>query len=233
MKFVYLAVWAYVSEWFVSGEWEFLLGNKYLIISLLATALLVESKNLPIYTRSILALVTLTAYADLINYILWQVSQKELDFSIINALVFFTWLLFTIKRKYPEFIDRLNHDTVNILVMKPKSTFDVFKGLIGFPAASICIYAGGYVWTFRKHTGKFERVHPSHVWLDEHLIINTFVTTTPEILNALERVVGEKRSPYCKCIYSVRHVLNMLGEKYEVKKWWDYIPGIYALKILR
>lgn len=232
MKFVYLAVLAYMAEWFSNGEWEFLLGNKYLIISLLATALLVESKNLPLLTRSVLALVALTAYADLFNFILWQVSHKEIDLSLVNALVFFSWLLFSVKRKYPEFIDRLEHDTVNILIFKPHSTFDVFKGLIGFPAASICIYAGGYVWTFRKHTGKFERVHPSHIWLEEHLIVNTRIIASSEILNALEKVVGEKRSPYCKCVYSIRHVLNMLGDKYKVK-WWDYIPGIYALKILK
>lgn len=232
MKFVYLAILAYVAEWYFS-EWEFLLGNKYLIISLLSSALLVESKNLPIYTRSILALITLTAYADLFNFILWHTSNKEIDFSIINALIFFTWLLFTVQRKYPEFVDRLNHDTVNILILRPKTTFDVFKGLVGFPAASICIYAGGFVWTFRKHSGKFERVHPSYLWLDEHLVVNTGIPATPEILNQLESVVGEKRLPYCKCVYSIRDVLNSLGEKYKIRGWWDYIPGIYALKILR
>lgn len=233
MKFVYLAILAYVAEWFTNGEWELLLGNKYLIISLLATGLLVECKNLPLYARSILALLVISTYGDLFNFILWQTSHREIDFSIINALVFFAWLLFTVQRKYPEFVDRIQHDTVNILILRPKGTFDVIKGLVGFPAASICIYAGGFVWTFRKHTGTFERVHSTHAWIDNHIVVNTGILASDEILNSLEKIVGEKRFPYCKCVYSIRNVLNMLGGKYKINGWWDYIPGVYALKILR
>lgn len=233
MKYIYLVISLYCAEWVIypEAEWEFLLGTKYLIIALFATALFVEFKT-TILNRSILALIVLSVWCDLITYVLWQTNMVEIDLSALCALIFFIWLGTTIKRAYPEHIDTINSDMVCILIKKPTGSFDVIKSLVGFPAASVCIVAGGYMWSFRKHTGKFEKTLLSHVYLDNHLVVNTWIKTTPEIIEELEKVIGEKRLPYCKCVWSIRKVLRLLGGKYN-PRLWDYLPSIYALKIIR
>lgn len=233
MKYIYLAITLYCAEWifYPSAEWEFLLGTKYFIIALVTTGFFVEFKT-TILNRSVLALLALSVWCDLITYVLWQSKISDIDIAPLCALIFFIWLGATIKRAYPDYIDSINGDMVCILIKKPSSSFDVIKSLVGFPAASVCILAGGYVWSFRKHTGKFEKTLSSHVYIDNHLVVNTWKKTTPEIIEELEKVLGEKRSPYCKCVWSIRKVLSFLGGKYK-PNFWDYLPSIYALKIIR
>jgi len=213
------------------AEWEFLLGTKYFIIALLVTALFAESKT-TILNKSVLAILTLSVWCDLITYVLWQSKISNIDLAPLCALMFFVWLGMTVKRAYPNHIDSINGDMVCILVKKPSSQLDVIKSLVGFPAASVCIMSGGYVWSFRKHTGKFEKTLASHIYIENHLVVNTWTKTTPEIIEELEKVLGEKRFPYCKCVWSIRKVLSLLGGKYK-PKFWDYLPSIYALKIIR
>lgn len=233
MKYIYLVIALYCSEWILypDAEWEFLLGTKYLIISLLVTGLFIELKT-SLINRSVLALLVLSAWCDLITYVLWQTGISHTDLSPLCALIFFYWLNLTIHRSYPDHIDSISIYMTCILIKKPTDSFDVFKSLVGFPAASVCILAGGFVWSFRKHTGKFEKTLISHFYLEKHLVVNTLIKTTPEIIAELEKVLGEKRFPYCKCIWSIRKVLSLLGGKYK-PKLWDYLPSIFALKIIR
>jgi len=234
MKYIYLVISLYCAEWlfYPDAEWEFLLLNKYLIIATLVTAIFVEFKT-SLVNRSVLALLTLSVWADFITFTLKHYGAINTDLSIPLALTFFCWLLYTIKRSYPESINSVNANRVAILVMKPKSEIDVFKSLLGAPVPSICIVSDGYVWSFRRHSGTFEKSIYNDNWLSDHIVVDTGIKVTLEMVKELEKVVGKKSFPYCKCVWSVRKVLNMLGGKYRVVSWLDYIPGFYALRILR
>ena len=88
------------------------------------------------------------------------------------------------------------------------------------------------MWSFRHSTGLFSRSIYNPAWLHDHTVVDTGVTVTPEILKELNNVLGVGRFPFCKCIFALRKVLNLMGGVYKVVSWIDYIPGIYARKLL-
>lgn len=234
---IHAIVIIYLIEWllsfYLSSTWEIELDIKFFVIAVLSTALLIETRRKSLMLRSILALVTLSSWSDFINYSLWQLSGRTINLSGIAFVIFISWLIFTIKRKYPDKIDCINEETVNILALRPKSSLDVIKALIGLPAASICIVADGYVWAFRKRSGRFEKGPYCSSWSESHIIIDTKVKITDNIINQLELIIGTKRKPYIKCIWTIRNVLNSLGSKYMITSYIHYIPGIYFMKILK
>lgn len=234
MKYIFLAITLYCVEWifYPDAEWEYLLANKYLIIATLVTAIFIELKADLVY-RSVLALLTLSVWADFITFNLRHFGAIDVDLSIPLSLIFFVWLLYTLKRSYPESINSVNDNRVALLVMKPKTEIDVIKSLVGAPVSSVCLVADGYVWSYRKHSNLFEKSIYNKNWLTDHIVVDTGIKVTPTMTKELERIVGTKSFPYCKCVWTIRNVLNMLGGKYQIKTLFDYIPGIYVLRVLR
>jgi len=225
-----------ISEWliipFIDNQWELTLFIQYILIALLFTYISYLILDRKLLERSIFVLLTLDAWFDVFKFALWQYSNTAIDFSIIGSLMFFCWLLFVIKRQYPEKLDLVNLDNINILILKPKTIFDVIKGLIGYPASSICICANGYVWCFRRKSGVFEKMPYHYQWTESHLVIDTGIKCTQEHKQMLDNLVGTVRTPCIKCVYVIRCLLNTLGCKYSIKSWFDYIPGIYFMRIL-
>lgn len=228
---IYLIEW--LLSFYFSNTWEIELEIKLFTIAILSNALLIETRRKSLLLRSLLALITLSSWSDFINFYLWQLSGRSINLSFYSFIIFIAWLICTIKRKYPNRIDEINNDNVNILALRPKTTLDVIKALIGMPASSICIVADGYVWAFRRRSGLFEKVKYSENWSDSHIIIDTRVKINDNILDKLNNIVGTKRIPYVKCVWTIRHVLNELGNKYKIKSLFDYIPGVYFMKILK
>lgn len=227
----------YIVEWllsfYFSNTWEIELQIKLFINAVLANALLIETRRRSLLLRSLLALITIGLWSDFIDYSLWQWSEQTINLSLVSFVIFIFWLLHTIERQYPERIDEINHDNINILALHPRSTLEVIKALFGLPASSICIVSQGYVWSFRRKSGLFEKNLYSDDLLKRHLIIDTGIEVNDKLLNELDKLIGIKRFPYIKCVWTVRHVLNLLGNHYMITSLFDYIPGVYFIKILK
>lgn len=227
----------YIIEWllsfYFSNTWEIELQLKIFINAFLANALLIETRRRSLLLRSLLALITIGMWSDFVDYSLWQWSEQKINLSPISFIIFIFWLLHTIEREYPDKIDDLNEDNVNILILKPHRSLDLIKALFGFPASSICIVSHGYVWSFRRKSGIFEKSEYSNKWIDDHLIIDTRVKSNDKILLELNKIVGSRRFPYIKCVWTIRHVLNLLGNRYMITSLFDYIPGVYFMKIFK
>lgn len=226
----------YMCEWwlyaFTDNTWSFEIGSKSFVIACLSGYILSISSKIPLLSRSAIAVITLTAWCDFIEFIAWNASGMAVDVSAISGMLFFIWLFYEIKRNYPERIDIVNLSNVNILILKPRTTWDVYKSLIGVPAASICIIADSKIWAFRSKTGIFESSEYNHSWVNSHLVIDTRIKTNLAILVELNKVAGVKRSPCIKCVWAIRKALNSLGGKYRIRSWLDYIPGLYLIRLL-
>ena len=226
----------YVLEWvlydFVPDQWTFLLGSKTILCALVLTALLIYTDKLTLFIRSIIAWLVIDAWCNVVEFAVWQWSNETLNSTWFAALVFFLWLLFVVKRKYHRKIDLVNLENINLLILKPRNHFEVIKGLIGYPCASICIASNNYVWSFRKRSGVFERIPYSPDVLKNHMVIDTKIKATDDVIDSLNSIVGTKRFPCVKCIFTIRHVLNKIGGKYRIKTWFDYIPGVYFMRVI-
>lgn len=227
----------YAAEWFfypdADNQWGFLLGSKHLIIVLMAISLLQASQSKSLLIRSILALLVIDSFTDLIKYETWLLSDQTFDISLISPFLFIPWLFFTLFREYPDKIDNMNNQNVNILILKPDTQCGLFKSLFGYPASSICIASHGFIWSFRRHSGLFEKSKYSERRLNRHLVIDTKIKLTVEIVEELSKVLGSSNKPYIKCVWAIRNVLNMLGKQYAIKSWLDYVPGFYIMRILK
>lgn len=228
---ILLIVWL---EWVLpvpdEVSWQFALGAKYLTVALLFQAWLSYIGKESLLLRSAVALLCLDSWASVAAYVLWN--GTGVDLMLLVFLVFTFWLFFILKREYHIENDKLNKNTVALLLLRPKSVSDIVRAFIGIPVSSLCIVADGYVFSFRHKTGRFERSRLNPILLKRHIVVDTGVSCNPSILNELDIVVGTNRFPSFKCIYAVRHVLNRLGGIYRIQSWADYLPGIYASRIL-
>jgi hypothetical protein len=182
-------------------------------------------------TRSLLALTCVYVWEQGLVYLTWQLADRQLDLTVPSLCVFALWLVFILEREYDVESDEINASTVNILFLSPRNTYEVIKGLLGIPVASICIVAGGYVFAYRS-SGKFEKTMYTNLWAKRHIVIDTKVPFQ-SVFSALEQEIGEPRKPYTKCVWTIRHALNRLGGKYQIKSPLDYIPAFYALRIIK
>ena len=147
-------------------------------------------------------------------------------------LVFTFWLFFILKREYSFEGDGLKKNTVALLLFRPRTTVDIVKAFVGLPVASVCVVADNSVFAFRRRTGKFEKRRYSPALLKNHIALDTGVACNDDLLKELGKVVGSNRTYGYKCVYSIRHVLNRMGGVYSIKSWADYVPGLYASRLL-
>lgn len=235
MKLLLAILSVYVVEWianpFINDQWSFLLCSKTVIVALLAFILLHAMRRESLWLRSAIALFALMSAADAMKLIAWIYVGLPFDPSPFMALISFAWLLHTVRRSYDTPNDTFDPSYVYLLFLRPKTSFDVIKGLFGAPVGSVCLYAGGFVWAFRRKTGCYEKSHclprltASHVW------INTNRHVSPQMMAELTSLLGTPRGIGIKCVWIVRHALKELGAPFAISRWTDYIPGIYALRI--
>ena len=228
---ILLVVW---MEWvipFSDGvSWQVALGAKYLTVAILFQAWLSYIGKEPLLLRSAVALLCVDSWVSFGAYVLW--TETQVDAMAAVFLVFTFWLFFILKREYSFEGDGLKKNTVALLLFRPRTTVDIVKAFVGLPVASVCVVADNSVFAFRRRTGKFEKRRYSPALLKNHVALDTGVACNDDLLKELGKVVGSNRTYGYKCVYSIRHVLNRMGGVYSIKSWADYVPGLYASRLL-
>lgn len=231
MNYLFAAILVYLASYAFhpNAEWEFLLGCSQLVVVLLSIEFLRVSHSLSVMHRSVAALFAIACALDFAHYVVWV--MYDVNISGALAVGFFTWLGFLILRPYNIEGEELEYGKVFILVKKPSNWVDHIRALIGVPAASICIRINDTAWSYRHRTGIFEKFDADT--LGGHVLINTGVPASRRITSALNALVGSKRGIGIKCIWGIRGVLELLGERFKVRTLFDCIPGLYLRKIVR
>lgn len=220
-----------VAGWLFGGTYASALLETYASILVLLMALLAKSRNDGLLYRSVLALFIVDAAADLI--MLFAIPFKAVIVaSIPAAVLFFAWLIYLLRRQYDIKSQVIQPGNIGFLFLRPRTTAELIKAFFGIPVSSLCIVADGYVYSFRAKSGKYERMLFNASFLEKHIAIDTHVKLDYQILHGLQQIVGESRFPPVKCVWSVRHVLNLMGGKYAIRSWFDYIPGVYAMRVM-
>lgn len=232
MRWLAAIIALFVAGWFRQPpSFEWFSGESMVIAILALHAGHAESRSFR--NKSIFALLCLAMWADLLEYLLWLYFDVRQEFFAATLMLYLPWLTWVWMREYDIRSDEINHNHVCLLFLRPKGFFGVFKSFFGLPFSSICIAVDCRVWAFRASKGFFASAPYTETWLKNHLLIDTGVVVTPAIRAALQRLEGVRRFPYSKCLWSIRGVLALLGGKYTIRSIFDYIPGVYAVRVLR
>lgn len=211
--------------------WELALMGKYMTMAFVFQALLAETKDKALLYRSVVALFCIASWVDLVGQVAWQV--WDFDSSLPIFVIFSLWFIHTAKRSYSVQGDPINNKNVFILFHRPQSkTWGVIKALVGLPANSVSVYAKGQAWSFRRNSGTFSLYSAGPAILSANIAVDTGVALSADLEEMLDNIVGKQRFPGTKCVWAIRHVLRKIGGKF-APRWCDYIPGIYAAKLLR
>lgn len=226
-----IAIYEHVVHNFLtkSATWYLALDAKYLAVACVLQALLSEIRNKPLAYRSVIALLCIGSWVDLAGQLMWHVCR--FDSSVPVFLIFSLWFVLTARRAYEVRGDIVLGDNVFIMLLRPVTNWDVCKALFGFPTASVCVYARGCIWSFRAKTGTYDVYPVTDAWLRRHIALNTGVLCTDDLQYQLDRLCGTSRWPGVKCVWVLRKFLKNLGAEY-APRWFDYVPGFYALKLL-
>lgn len=236
MKLVFALLAITAAEHIVQGfithaeTWYLALGAKYLSLALALNCLLFEIRGRGLLYRSVVSLACIWTWIDFAGHCLWQFSG--VDYSLALLVLWSGWLICSMKREYDYQGDKVSGGSVFIMLLRPSSVFAVCKALVGFPCASVCLYANGTVWSYRSKSGTFDLYPVDDRWLQKHIAINTGIHCSDQITEMLDDLVGQRRWPGTKCIWSIRHVLERLGKTYK-PRLFDYLPGIYAMRIIK
>lgn len=237
MNFIWAALALYAVQWaalsFVADQWTFLLGTSHIAIALLVTGVSLLCGKHTTIVRSVLVLWSIFAWGDVVKFFVWAYTDTHLDTSAPAALVFTAWLLFIVRRKYDVPSGEVSQNNITLLVKRPSGWWDMLKGLVGVPVSSVCIALNQTVWAYRKRSGEFEVFSLTQAVKAKHIVVDTGVPATPEMVMLLNGLAGAPRGAIpCRCVWTIRKVLDLLGGKYAIKSVFDYIPGFYAMRIL-
>lgn len=227
-----------LCEWilspFVSDDvsWQIALGSKYLTLAMLWQFVAEETTKKSILVRSIIVLLCIDAWIDLAIFAVWQITETEIDGSMILFFSFTAWLFYISRKKYNVSGQVIPTENVGLLFLKPRSNAEVIKAFFGLPVSSLCVIIENNVWSFKAKTGKFEKMRYDQAFINRHIAIDTGVKHDETIVAELDKIIGQDRFPYTKCVWAVKDVLNRLGGKYAIQSWLDYVPGIYALRVI-
>lgn len=229
-----IAIWAgeQVAHPFLDCRetWELALFAKYLSLAAALQLVLMETQSKGLLFRSLVAVFCIGAWVDAAGHIAWQV--YSFDSALPISFIWALWFIFTARRAYENQGDPVVGSNVYLMLLRPTTVFAVCKALVGFPVASVCLYANGTVWSFRAKTGTFDLYPVDSRWLSRHIAINTGVHCSDQLTEMLDDLVGKRRCPGTKCIWAIRHVLARIGKTYK-PRLFDYLPGIYAMRIIK
>lgn len=238
MIFLYALIGVYASEWlavaYMSQEafWYYTVFAKHLETALCLQALFSGTICRQLRQRSIIALLCCVAWVDVAVCLIWIIYGVENSVVFPASGLFFTWLVFVVKRNYQMESDPINHNHVMLLLLKPTSTFSVIKSLLGFPVSSVCILCDGYVYSYRVDKETFTQTKYAQKWLERHFLVDTGAEVTEKIKSMLTDAVGTKKGMGWRCVYTIRYILAEIGTKFKPATIFHYHPGIYAAFIL-
>lgn len=233
MKWLFLIVAVTVAEYAAAplvSEWDLSLLCGALRVALAVQCLLGEIKQQPLMFRSVVAVFCISAWLDAADYALWWWSGRGIDLGLPLFIGFTCWLIVAVKRRYEYQGDEIKHGKVYLLFLRPRTNWELLKSFLGVPISSLCLYTNGEAWAFRAKSGMFERKPAASWWLQSHIAIDTGKQMSVVVETALVGIVGERRFPWVKCVWSIRKVLAFLGLK---PRWYEYLPGIYAMRLFR
>lgn len=235
MKWLVLILAVTVVEYTAAplvSEWDLAVFCGALRIALAVQCILGEIKQKPLMFRSVVAVFCVTAWLDVADYALWWWSGREIDIALPLLVGFTCWLIVAVKREYEYQGDEIKPGPVYLLFLRPRTNWELLKSFLGLPVSSVCLYANGEAWAFRGKSGRFERLPAAAWWLQKHIAIDTGQQMGAVIETALAGIVGERRFPWVKCVWSIRRVLAHLGDNFK-PRFFDYLPGIYAMRIIK
>ena len=220
-----------LADWAERSTYHDALMYAYILISVLLAALLDRSRGTSLLYRTLLAASFVDSLVDIA--VLTGFLQGWGDTSSAETILFLIAMVYLIGRDYDVPGGAHNPNKVCIMLLRPRSTFEVIKAFVGLPVSSVCIAANGQVWAFRHKTGRFERMPYNRAWGYSHITIDTGIMPTEKIIAALDASVGSSCGIGCKCVWTIRHVLALLGGEWNIRTRFDYIPGVYAARIIR
>lgn len=189
--------------------------------------------------RSIIAAATIWQIVDIITYWPWYFYGSTFPWFYISAamaLFFGSLVVYEYFRIYDIESDEFDSDNVYLLLWRPAKVRSIFLSLIGMPVGSVALYADGYVWSFKwNRNGFIKRPFRHRSTIKKYIFFDTGKKTTTEIIEELQLLVDQRAriAGYrCRCIYIIRNVLKMLGKEY-APNGIEYIPSIYAMKVMR
>lgn len=233
MKYlIILSFLFFIDFFYYPVSWEYMLGSKILALSLALQAGYSESKDFKF--KSLALFLIIAEFVIFIEYLIYlRITHCSLLFALIQLIFipcfFWIWL-----REYNIKSDEFNKDNVCILLLKPKNNLNylsLIKLFFGLPISSVCIVADNKIWAYRKSSNLYSCSDYNGQWLKTHILLDTKIKTSSQILNELNKIIGNKRFPNIKCVYAIRNILNLLGSKYKITSILDFIPGFYTLKI--
>ncbi len=146
----------------------------------------------------------------------------------------FRWALY---RKTLEPQTHVNDFTNVMLVFyRPQTYFEVLVTLIGYPFASMGVYANGQWLGFRRSRKGLQLldIKPND---ERFLLVDTGVKTTPEIEATMKDLKDVPARCWtslyirCRCVTALSPILKKLGDKWQ-PKGLDFLPSLYAYRRL-
>lgn len=237
---LYLGIFAVVvCEWIgaavIDGDafWYFSLVSKQLIAALCISALYLKENAHNTLESSFLALLCVSAWLNVPLSIVWAIYGMSNTILCALFLAVFFLAVWIVNRVYNIKSDNVFDDEVCLLFLRPNSFSMTTKAFLGLPVSSVCILAYGFVWSFRRDKKIFTRTKFTPKWLENHIVVSTGITQNEDILLALSGLVGERRGLGFRCVYVIKEVLGKIGPCFKPKSFFHYIPGIYAMQVLR
>jgi hypothetical protein len=196
--------------------------------------------NHKINERSIVAVIFLFKLVDTLIYPVWFFHPDLYTYAWgIYLVVMYVSLRYVSKRSYQYPSDPIKDNNVYICLWKPEKTASLFESLIGAPIGSVCLYAGGSMYSFRWGSHKYikKEVFPSVV-LRKFIVVDSGVPADDKIIREIENLLGTPARSWrtlwfrCRCILIIKPVLVQMGETFR-PRLFEFVPSLYAARLLR
>ena len=235
MSWIIALFFLFLIDWFYYPvSWEYLLGSKILAVALALQAAYSLSNSFRY--KTILLLLAIIEWVVFFQYLIYLRMEHNSILFAFAYLIYIPCFLYVWQKGYNIKSDDYDKEFISFLFLRPtkkSGLFNIFRLFFGMPILSMCVVAENKVWCFRRNSGNFEFTEYSDKWLDTHILIKTDAKPAKKIIDELSYLVGERRFPYIKCVYILRNVLCEMGGRYKIRSVFEYIPGIYAMRIYK
>lgn len=140
--------------------------------------------------------------------------------------------LVTFFKKYAFKSDFITDNNIFLCFYRPVTLKMFLSSLLGFPFGGMCIYTNQtkYGFIIKKNTFKAEKISAVAIQR-KFIVIDTGILYSDAIGYKLNGLIGTKAGKRINCIWTLKPVLNMLGNKF-APRWWELIPPTYSMKVL-
>ena len=135
-------------------------------------------------------------------------------------------------KQYSFKSDKIGKDNVYLCFHKPVTNRQFLASLIGLPFGGLCVYMDNHKYGFKlsKNTFQETRVKPE-VMQRSFTIVDTGILRNDILRIELRKLIGTKAGKRITCIWTLRHVLAMLGQRFR-PSWWSLFPPLYSIQVM-